>query len=63
MVISAAISVVLRPTRSPKWPKNAEPMGRARKAIPKVASEASVAVAGSDAGKKSFGNTSTAAVP
>ena len=62
MVSSAATSVVLRPTRSPKWPKSAEPTGRARNAMPKVASEASVAAAGSDAGKNSLGKTSTAAV-
>ena len=31
MVSSAATSVVLRPTRSPKWPKSAEPTGRAKK--------------------------------
>ena len=31
--------------------------------MPNVASEASVAVAGSDAGKNSAGKTSTAAVP
>ena len=62
MVSSAATSVVLRPMRSPKWPKSAEPIGRARNAIAKVASEASVADAGSDAGKKSRGKTRTAAV-
>ena len=63
IVSRAATSVVLRPTRSPKWPKRAAPTGRARKAIPKVASEANVAAAGSDAGKKSAGKTRTAAVP
>ncbi len=62
MVSSAATNVVLRPTRSPKWPKSAEPTGRARNAIPKVAREASVAEAGSNAGKNSRGKTSTAAV-
>ncbi len=62
MVNSAATSVVLRPTRSPKWPKTAEPIGRARNAIAKVARDASVADAGSEAGKNSFGKTSTAAV-
>ena len=31
--------------RSPKWPKSADPTGRAKKAMPKVAREASVAVA------------------
>ncbi len=49
---SASTSVRLRPMRSPKWPKSAEPMGRAKKATAKVASDASVAVAGSDVGKK-----------
>ncbi len=63
IVSSAATSVVFRPMRSPKWPKSAEPIGRATKAMPNVASDASVAVAGFDAGKNSVGNTSTAAVP
>ena len=62
IVSSAATSVVLRPTRSPKWPKSAEPTGRAMKAMANVASEASVADAGSEAGKKSCGKTRTAAV-
>jgi hypothetical protein len=62
IVSSAATSVALRPTRSPKCPKSADPIGRARNAMAKVASEASVAVAGSDAGKKSCGKTSTDAV-
>jgi hypothetical protein len=48
--------------RSPKWPNSAEPIGRARKAMANVASEASVAEVGSVAGKKSRGKTSTAAV-
>jgi len=61
-VSSAATNVVLRPTRSPKWPKSAEPTGLARNAIPNVASEASVAEAGSNEGKNSRGKTSTAAV-
>jgi len=52
----------LRPTRSPKWPNSADPIGRARNAIAKVASDARIAEAGSDAGKNSRGNTSTAAV-
>ncbi len=63
MVESAITSVVLRPMRSPKWPKSAEPMGLARNAMPKVASEARRAEAGSDAGKKSAGKTKTAAIP
>jgi hypothetical protein len=62
IVNSAATSVVLRPTRSPKCPKSAEPIGRAKNAMEKVASDESVADAGSEAGKKSRGKTSTAAV-
>ena len=62
MVDNARTRVRLRPMRSPKWPNSAEPMGRARNAIPKVASEARVEEAGSDAGKNRRGNTSTAAV-
>jgi hypothetical protein len=62
IVSSAATSVVFRPTRSPKCPNRAEPIGRARKAIPNVASDASVADAGSDVGKNKRGKTSTAAV-
>ncbi len=62
MVSSDATRVVLRPTRSPKWPKSAEPIGRAKNASPKVASEESIAVVGSVAGKKRCGKTNTAAV-
>ena len=62
MVSSAATSVALRPMRSPKCPKSAEPIGRAKKAIAKVASEASVAEAGSVEGKNNLGKTRTAAV-
>ena len=47
IVSSEATRVALRPTRSPKWPKTAEPIGRAIKAIAKVASDCSVAAAGS----------------
>ena len=62
MVSSAATRVALRPMRSPKCPNSAEPTGRAKNAIAKVASEARVAEAGSDLGKNSFGKTNTAAV-
>jgi hypothetical protein len=48
IVSSAATSVALRPTRSPKWPNKADPTGRAKNASAKVASDCSiVAVAGS----------------
>jgi hypothetical protein len=62
MVSKAATSVALRPTRSPKWPNSADPIGLATNASANVASEASVAAVGSVLGKNSFGNTSTAAV-
>ena len=62
MVRRAATRVALRPTRSPKWPKRAEPKGRAMKAMAKVAREARVADAGSSLGKNNFGKTKTAAV-
>jgi hypothetical protein len=62
MVESASTSVVLRPMRSPKWPKRADPIGRAKNAMPKVASDARVAAPGSAAGKKSLGKIITAAV-
>ncbi len=62
MVRSAATSVALRPMRSPKWPKTAEPTGRAKNARANVAKDCSRAAAGSEAGKNCFGNTRTAAV-
>ena len=62
MVSSAAIKVVFRPMRSPKWPKSAEPTGRAKKAKAKVAKDSRVAAVGSEEGKNSFGKTRTAAV-
>jgi hypothetical protein len=51
IVSSAATRVVLRPTRSPKWPKSAEPIGRARNASANVSSEASRAAAGPTPGR------------
>lgn len=39
MVNSEATRVTFRPTRSPKWPNSAEPIGRATKAMAKVASD------------------------
>ena len=62
MVIRAATSVALRPTLSPKWPNANAPMGRAKKAMEKVANDDSMAVVGSPPGKNRRGNTSTAAV-
>ena len=59
IVSSAATSVVLRPIRSPKWPNIAEPIGRATNAIANVASDASLADAGSDAGKNKLGKTTS----
>src|ERR1700704_5823432 len=51
MVISAVTSVVLRPTRSPKCPNIAAPMGRATKASANVASDCRVAIAGAPLGQ------------
>ncbi|GEM_PF-2253635 len=62
MVMSAATSVALRPTLSPKWPNNAPPMGRAKNAIAKVAKDWRSAELPSLAGKNRCGNTITAAV-
>ena len=62
IVSSAATSVVLRPMRSPKCPKSADPIGRAKNAMANVASDWSVAGGGIRRGKNSRGNTSTAAV-
>ena len=63
MIIKVAISVDLRPSRSPKWPKNAAPTGRDRNAAAKVAIEATVAIVVPRCGKNTLGNTSAAAVP
>ena len=60
---SVAINVALRPSRSPRWPNNAEPSGRARKATAKVAMAATVPAAGPSAGKKTVPKTNAAAVP
>ena len=62
IVNKAATRVAFRPMRSPKCPNSADPIGRAKNAIANVASEAKIEDAGSDAGKKSFGKTMTAAV-
>jgi len=62
MVNSEATRVTFRPTRSPKWPNSAEPIGRATKAMAKVASDCRVAAAASPCGKKICGKTMTAAV-
>ena len=46
MVIRLTTSVVLRPMRSPKWPKTSEPSGRAMKATAKVSKLISSATVG-----------------
>lgn len=63
IVTSEMISIFLRPTRSPKWPKTTPPTGRARKPTPKVAKDSSVPTSGLESGKNSAGKTSAAAVP
>lgn len=52
-----------RPSRSPKWPKMTEPMGRIRKPTAKVEKASSVAVHGSLFGKNNWPKTSADAVP
>ncbi|MCY1185428.1 hypothetical protein D9M73_262050 [compost metagenome] len=59
---SEATSVDLRPMRSPKWPNNAEPSGRARKAIPKVRKAASICAVPDPDGKNTGPITKAAAV-
>ena len=63
MTSSVVTRVFLRPIRSPKCPNRIEPNGRATKATPSVANDATVAAAGPSAGKKMSPNTSAAAVP
>ncbi len=46
MVSSETTSVVLRPMRSPKWPKIREPNGRAMNAMANVSKLASSATVG-----------------
>ncbi len=55
--------IFLRPSRSPKCPRNSAPTGRAAYATPNVASDSRVAVAGSDSSKKTSGKISAAALP
>ncbi len=60
---SVKTMIFLRPRRSPKWPRKNAPTGRAAYATPKVASDSSVALAGSDSSKKTSGKISAAALP
>jgi hypothetical protein len=62
MMSSEAISVFLRPIRSPKWPKRTEPIGRATKATPNTAKELSSCVVEVWCGKNRAGKTSEDAV-
>src|SRR5450759_3975668 len=60
---SVAISVDLRPTRSPRCPKRAPPKGRAIKPTRKVNNARIVPTVGTDSGKKTLGKTRVASVP
>ena len=62
IVSNAATSVAFRPILSPKCPNKAAPKGLAMKASANVANDSNVAVVGLELGKKSLGNTNTAAV-
>ncbi len=55
--------MLLRPTRSPKWPNTAAPSGRARKAMPKVRNALSDWAAGLTPGKNTGPITSAEAMP
>ncbi|MDQ0948252.1 hypothetical protein QFZ24_002175 [Streptomyces phaeochromogenes] len=61
--ISVKTMIFLRPTLSPKCPRNSAPTGLAAYATPNVASDSRVAVAGSDSSKKTSGKISAAALP
>ena len=63
ITISVTTNVRLRPIRSPKCPNTAPPTGRATNAEANAPSDATVAMVGPRCGKKTFGNTSAAAVP
>jgi len=63
MPIIVSISIDLRPSRSPKWPKITPPIGLPRKPTVKVPSAANVPIRGSTLGKNSVLKTSAAAVP
>jgi hypothetical protein len=58
-----AISIRLRPSRSPKWPNRTAPSGRAMKPTAKVASDSRVPAAAENEGKNNLPKTSAAAVP
>ena len=63
IIIIVMMSSALRPTRSPKWPNSAAPIGRAAKPTKNVENESSVPMNGSDPGKNFCGNTVAAATP
>ena len=63
MISREAISMDLRPSRSPQCPNRMAPSGRAMKPTAKVASEARIPAVGENDGKNTFPNTSAAAVP
>src|SRR6266699_5668847 len=58
------MSIFLRPSLSPKWPKTTPPTGRAAKPTQKVAKAANWAASGESFGEKNSGpKTKAAAVP
>ena len=63
MMTSVQISIVLRPIRSPKWPKISPPTGRARKPTANVPNDANCAAGPSRPLKNSLSKTSPAEVP
>ncbi|MNR67401.1 hypothetical protein D3C85_1913650 [compost metagenome] len=63
IIQTVSISIRLRPSLSPKWPKITPPKGRNKNPTPKVANAASVPIAGLTCGKNSRLNTSAAVMP
>ena len=63
MISSVAISICLRPIRSPKWPNSTLPSGRARNPTAKVANATIRPVASGRLEKNASPKTSAAAVP
>src|SRR6476646_8438230 len=63
MIINVRMSMLLRPTRSPKWPNKMPPSGRATKPTEKVVYASRIEISGSWAGKNSLVKTMPATVP
>jgi hypothetical protein len=63
MTSNDAISMRLRPRRSPKWPNRIAPSGRAMNPTANVARDSRTPAVAENDGKNSLPNTNAAAVP